>query len=383
MTESIANIKFHFEEKFGTADFFIFSPGRINLIGEHIDYNNGFVMPGAINKGIWYAISKSKDENIKVFAADQDENLEVNISGIRKENGWKNYLLGVVDQMQKRNLPVKGFNAVFGGNLPVGAGMSSSAAVECGLAYALNHLFELKLEKKDLAILCQEAEHTFPGVKTGIMDQFANLFGKKGQVILLDCDSLDYKYLPFDTENYGIVLINSKVHHDLASGEYNKRRSECEEGLQTIKAKYPEVETFRNVTSKQLKEQKTILGETIYKRCLYVVEEIERTKKASAYLQSGDMVAFGKLMYQTHEGLKNLYEVSCKELDFLVDEAKKFKAVIGSRLMGGGFGGCTIHLIERAHLHKVLPELLNRYEQKFAVKTESYEVDLCDGTSII
>lgn len=383
MATSISDIQNLFEKKFGDPSFCVYSPGRINLIGEHIDYNNGFVMPGAIDKGIWYAIDKNDSDDIEVYSADMNESLSVNLQHIEKMKGWKNYLLGAIDQIQKRELPLSGFNAVFGGNLPVGAGMSSSAAVECGLAFALNELFKLGLSKKELAILGQQAEHSFPGVKTGIMDQFANLFGKKDHVILLDCDSLDYQYLPFDTATYSIVLINSKVHHDLATGEYNKRRSECEKGLAILKEKYPSIKNFRNVTLRQVNEQKATLGETIYKRCLYVVEEIARTQEAAKDLQSGNMKAFGKLMFQTHEGLRDLYEVSCKELDFLVDEAKKFPEVIGSRLMGGGFGGATINIIEKEKADEVMEQLVQQYEKKFGIETEGYKVNLSNGTEVI
>ena len=380
MTLFAENVVKEFQEIFHQQPQLFYSPGRINLIGEHIDYNNGFVMPGAIDKGIWYAVAPNDSNNMHVYSLDMDEELKISLNDIHKIQGWQNYILGVIDQLQKRNYSFTGFNAVFGGNIPIGGGMSSSAAVECGLAVALNTIFNLKINRVDIALICQKAEHTFPGVMVGIMDQFANMMGVKDHVLLLDCDTLQYETLPFNMKDYSIVLINTKVHHELASGEYNKRRKQCEEGLQILKSKYQGTHNFRDIKPQQVEEQKDSLAEEVYMRCLYVTQEIERTQQAAKFLKSGNMEGFGKLMYQTHEGLSKLYNVSCPELDFLVEEAKHFPEIIGSRLMGGGFGGCTINIIQKDHVNPVTGKIMEKYKKQFNIDPEMYVVALSDGT---
>ena len=380
MTLFAEHVAKKFQEIFNQTPQLFYSPGRINLIGEHIDYNNGFVMPGAIDKGIWYAVAPNDSNNMHVYSLDMDEELKISLNDIHKIQGWQNYILGVIDQLQKRNYPFKGFNAVFGGNIPIGGGMSSSAAVECGLAVALNTIFNLKINRVDIALICQKAEHTFPGVMVGIMDQFANMMGTKDHVLLLDCDTLQHETLPFNMKDYSIVLINTKVHHELAGGEYNKRRKQCEEGLRILKSKYPGTHNFRDIKPQRVEEQKDSLGEEVYMRCLYVTQEIERTQQAAQFLKTGDMVGFGKLMHQTHEGLSKLYNVSCPELDFLVEEAKHFPEIIGSRLMGGGFGGCTINIIQKDHVNPVTGKIMEKYKKQFNIDSEMYVVALSDGT---
>src|SRR3954452_23902570 len=283
MITSSKDILQKFQDIFQQKPQLFYSPGRINLIGEHIDYNNGFVLPGAIDKGIWYAVSPNDSNNIHVYSADMDEELKISLNDIHKIRGWQNYILGVVDQLQKRNYSFKGFNVVFGGNIPIGGGMSSSAAVECGLAVALNTIFNLKINRVDIALICQKAEHTFPGVNCGIMDMFANMMGVKDHVLLLDCDTLQYETLPFNMKDYNIVLINTKVHHELAGGEYNKRRKQCEEGLRILKSKYPSIQNFRDIKPQQVEEQKDSFGEEVYMRCLYVTQEIERTQQGAEF----------------------------------------------------------------------------------------------------
>jgi len=380
MTLFAENVVKEFEEIFHQHPQLFYSPGRINLIGEHIDYNNGFVMPGAIDKGIWYAVGPNDSNNIHVYSVDMDEELKISLNDIHKIKGWQNYILGVVDQLQKRNYAFTGFNVVFGGNIPIGGGMSSSAAVECGLAVALNTIFNLKINRVDIALICQKAEHTFPGVMVGIMDQFANMMGVKDHVLLLDCDTLQYETLPFNMKDYSIVLINTKVHHELATGEYNKRRKQCEEGLRILTSNYSGTHNFRDIKPQQVEEQKNSLGQEVYMRCLYVTQEIERTQQGARLLKSGNMEGFGKLMYQTHEGLSKLYNVSCPELDFLVDEAKHFPEIIGSRLMGGGFGGCTINIIQKDHVNPVTGKIMENYKKQFNIDPEMYVVALSDGT---
>lgn len=372
-----------FLEKFNGEPQVYFSPGRINLIGEHVDYNDGFVMPAAIDKGICFAIALNNSTQINCYSIDFDEHISVPLSEIKKMDSWKNYVLGVVNEFQLLNLPLKGFDCVFGGNIPIGSGISSSAALEGGISFGLNNLLGFNKTRKELAIIGQQAEHHFPGVMCGIMDQYANMFGKENQVMLLDCQSITHKYLPFHFSDYTIILINTKVHHSLASSAYNKRRQECEQGLAIIKRE-SDFHSFRDLKNAgELAPFKEKIDDDVYKRCLYVIEEISRTKKAAALLVENDIDHFGKLMYQTHEGLKNLYEVSCKELDFLVDAAKEDNDVVGARLMGGGFGGCTINIIKQAGKDKFLSKVLPAYKKEFNIDAEIIEVSLQGGTNII
>jgi galactokinase len=369
-----------FQEHFNTSPYLFFSPGRINLIGEHIDYNDGFVMPAAIDKGLWYAVAANNTDTVNFVSLDLNETYSVALDAVEKKDSWKNYVLGVIHVLQQKNIPLAGFDCVFGGNLPVGAGLSSSAAVEGGLLFALNTIFSLGLDRVGMAKLAQEAEHGYPGVNCGIMDQFASLNGKKDHVILLDCTSLEYQLFPLPLEKYNIVLINSKVHHSLASGEYNIRRKQCEEGLQLLKTKIPGALSFRDIPSTAIPQYKELLGEKIFDRCLYVTQEIERTQQAGKYLEENNLIEFGKLMFQTHEGLSKLYEVSCDELDFLVTEARKHTSIIGSRLMGGGFGGCTINLVEKSQTENTVLEITTAYHKKFGVEAEVYIMATSDGT---
>ena len=371
----------HFSEKFLGSPKLYFSPGRINLIGEHIDYNDGFVMPAAIDKGIYFAIAENQTDTINFYSIDFNEHFAISTQDIQINNGWRNYVLSVVNEFTLLGISLRGFNCVFGGDIPQGAGMSSSAALEGGLAFALNEMFTVGLSRVDLALLCQRAEHNFPNVKCGIMDQFANMMGKSDHVILLDCKTLEHSYFPLVKEGYKIVLINSKVHHSLAAGEYNIRRQRCEQGL-AILAPLLSIQSFRDIASAdELEIGKSSLTLEQYNCCKYVVEEIGRTKKAAILLQSSDMKGFGKLMFATHEGLSQLYEVSCSELDFLVDQAKLFPAVIGSRLMGGGFGGCTINIVEEAGVDNFIQQTILAYQQQFAIQSEAYVVATSDGTA--
>ena len=357
-----------------------FSPGRINLIGEHIDYNDGFVMPAAVDKGIWFAVAANNTGSINIYSIDMQEKLTAPLNQIKKITGWQNYLLGVIDQLQQHNYPIAGFDCVFGGNIPVGAGLSSSAAVECGLGFALNSIFDLNMSRLEIALTGQKAEHTFPGVQCGIMDQFANMMGEENHVLLLDTKTLAYESIPFALANHLLVLINTKVHHSLAGGEYNLRRRQCEEGFKILQEHYPSAKTFRDISPQQVIAGKNHLPPLVFKRCLFVTQEIGRTKKAAWLLKEQQLKAFGSLMSEAHEGLRTLYDVSCPELDFLQQQALQYPQVLGSRMMGGGFGGCTLNLVEKENADAILSHITSAYQQQFGIEAEVYTVNISDGT---
>ena len=372
-----------FKEKFTTQPNLYFSPGRINLIGEHIDYNDGYVMPAAINKGVYYAVAPNETSTINFYAVDFNESLSIAINEIKSIDNWKNYVLSVVNEFLLADKPIKGFDCVFGGDIPRGSGMSSSAAVEGGLAFALNDIFNIGLSRVELALLCQRAEHNFPNVKCGIMDMYANLNGKKDNVILLDCKNIRHQYFPLVLKEYKIVLINTKVHHSLASGEYNVRRKRCEEGLAILKREL-QVKSFRDIKRvEDVELHKDKMATAVYNCCKYVVEEIIRTQKAGELLQQDNLIEFGKLMFATHEGLSKLYQVSCAELDFLVQQAKANTGVIGARLLGGGFGGCTINIVKDTAVNNFIEQASIAYEQQFNIVPEAYVMEISEGTGRI
>jgi len=383
MNVIVNNIAKVFAENFSSTPAIYFSPGRINLIGEHVDYNDGFVMPAAIDKGIYFAIAENGSNEIHFNAIDFADRLSININEIKRSEGWKNYVLSVINEFLLLKKNIKGFDCVFSGDIPVGAGMSSSAAVEGGLAFALNEMFDCGLDRVQLAQLCQRAEHNFPAVQCGIMDQFANMMGKKDHVLLLDCKNLVHQYLRLQLDGYKIVLLNSKVHHQLASGEYNLRRQQCEEGLMIIGSNSP-VRSFRDIRKwENLLAYESMMGKEVFMRCMYVVQEIDRTKRAAEFLQQNDLIEFGKLMYATHEGLSKLYHVSCAELDFLVEQAKANPAVIGARLMGGGFGGCTINIVKEDAVEDFINSSAFAYQQRFQSLLVAYIVETSDGAKKI
>lgn len=380
MPDLYSKVKDQFVRRYQRKPSVYFSPGRINLIGEHVDYNDGFVMPCAIDKGVYYAISLNDTRTVRIYSLDYNELLEVDLSKIEAQSSWKNYVLSVINELQKDGKELKGFDCVFGGNVPVGAGLSSSAAVEGGLAFGLNDLQQLGYDRKQLATLCQRAEHGFPQVNCGIMDQYANMLGKKNHAILLDCRSIEHTYLPLDLGEYHILLLNSKVHHSLADSAYNTRRNECDEGLSIIKenSKY---QSFRDIKGLgDLDRFKDKIREPVWRRCSFVVGEIIRTQKAAKMLKKGKLEEFGKLMFQSHDGLSNLFKVSCAELDFLVDQAKIAPGVIGSRMMGGGFGGCTINIVHESTKDQFISNTLAAYKKEFQNEGEAYDVMIGDGT---
>ncbi len=360
------------------------APGRINLIGEHTDYNAGYVLPGAINKAIWFAASRRNDPAFHFYAADLKE-LFVSENGettFQKEKSWANYLLGVISEARKDGHSFNGVNLVFGSDIPLGAGLSSSAALESGCMFVIHALYQLGLHKMDIVKLAQRGENEFVGMKCGIMDMFASVFGKEGHLVRLDCRNLQYAYFPFDVPEVTLVLCDSGVKHALVDSEYNTRRAECEEGVRLLRRFDPAILTLRDVSPTFLANHKEILPQVVYQRCKYVVQEISRVEQACQALANHDMKSLGRLMYETHEGLQNDYQVSCPEMDFLVDEARKYSFVHGARMMGGGFGGCTINLVDNEALPDFITNLQSAYHHKYGIELKVYPVQLANGTEL-
>ncbi|HEY6083261.1 MAG TPA: galactokinase [Chitinophagaceae bacterium] len=379
----IKNIRDRFRERFGGEPVIVASPGRVNLIGEHTDYNDGFVLPAAIDKCIYLGLAANGKDTCTVYASSLNESYSFNINEVTPYRGWTNYILGVVHHLQNKGYQVGGFDAVLDGEVPIGSGLSSSAAVEGAVGIGLCTLFNIDIPRFELARIGQLAEHTFVGVKCGIMDQFANLHGKKDQLIRLDCRSLEYEYFPFHFPGYKIVLCNSMVHHSLASSEYNTRRLQCEEGVAILKRFYPAIKNLRDVTLQMIHDHEKDLPEIIYSRCCYVVEENDRVLRACQLLKQDDLPAFGQLMYQAHEGLSKLYEVSCEELDCLVELARQRKEVAGARMMGGGFGGCTINIVEAGMVDAFRNFITENYQRRFDKTPEIYVTSIEDGARVV
>jgi galactokinase len=350
------------------------SPGRINLIGEHTDYNGGFVFPGAIDKGIIAELKANGTNKVRAYSIDLKDYVEF---GLNEEDAprtsWARYIFGVCREIIKRGGKIAGFNTAFAGDVPLGAGMSSSAALESTYAYALNDMFNLGIDKFELAKIGQATEHNYCGVMCGIMDQFASVFGKKGSLLRLDCRSLEYEYYPFDPKGYKLVLLDTLVKHELASSAYNKRRLSCENVAKEIG-----VELLRDATPEQLQTVKGKVSDEDYMRAEYVIDEVQRVLDVCEALKAGDYETVGQKMYETHHGMSKLYEVSCVELDYLNDVAKEC-GVTGSRVMGGGFGGCTINLVKDELYDDFIKKAREGYKEKFGRYPKVYDVVISDG----
>lgn len=372
----------HFEKIFHNKPEYIFlSPGRINIIGEHVDYNDGFVMPAAINKYICFAISKNDSSECTLIAKDLNEAYKFDLKDKLKpiDKMWANYILGVLQQLKETHGLSQGFSIAFSSTIPMGAGLSSSAALECGIGFAMNTLFDLGLTKEEIALIGQKSEHTFVGVNCGIMDQFSSVFGKKNKVIKLDCNTLEYEYYNADFKKYSLLLLDSNVKHTHLTSGYNVRRQEVEQGLKIIKEHFPEVKTFRNCTEEMILGLKEKLGDVIFRRCHFVVEEIQRVQDAATALSESDFKKLGKLMSETHHGLSKEYEVSCDEIDFLVDAVAHEKTVLGSRMMGGGFGGCSINLVEKGSEKELIKTISEQYSTAFGIELKAYKIKISKG----
>ncbi|MFZ0490889.1 MAG: galactokinase [Salegentibacter sp.] len=366
------------------AEVEVASPGRINLIGEHTDYNHGFVMPTAIDKKIYFRFQKNDTPGTcKVYSETFMSHFEFDLQSFSKSKvSWHNYILGVIAEIQKSGKSLAGFDCIIKTELPIGAGISSSAALECGLAGGLNKLFDLGLSKMEIIKIGQNAENNFVGSNCGIMDQYASVMSREGHLIMLDCDSLEADFISADFKQCKLLLLNTKVSHNLADSEYNTRRKECEEAVKIIQQKYKDVRSLRNVSVEMLEEFRDSLPGDAYKRSIYVLHENERVQKAAEAIKTGKLQDFGKLMYQSHRGLQHNYEVSCEELDFLVDFSADKDFIYGSRMMGGGFGGCTINLIEADKIEDYVKEVSEAYEKKFNIVPDAIAVSPSEGTIV-
>ena len=371
-----------FRKQFGTSGDLYFSPGRINLIGEHTDYNGGFVFPGAVDKGITVEIYRNGTRQVKLLAVDveKDPYLEFSLDDTQKPDiHWACYIFGVCKELEKRGVKVGGFNAAFSGDVPKGAGMSSSAALESAFAFALNTMFAAGgVDKFELAKIGQATEHNYCGVKCGIMDQFASVFGREGCLIRLDCRSLEFEYFPFDPDGYKLVLIDTCVKHSLGT-EYNERRASCEKAVALMNEQFGRVDTLRDANHQMLDAVKNDLTDDDYRRAKYVLDEKDRVLAVCDALEKGDYKLVGQKMYETHWGLSHDYTVSCPEADFLVETAQEC-GVTGSRIMGGGFGGCTINLVRETLYDKFISKATREYSRKFGVIPKVYDVTIGDGS---
>jgi galactokinase len=360
------------------------SPGRVNLIGEHTDYNEGFVLPASVDKAMIFVVSPRTDGLCYFYATDLRDEFSVSISAIqRTPKGWPNYLLGVIEEIKKLGFEVPGCDVVFGGDIPIGAGMSSSAAVECGFAFALNRLFDFGISRMDIVKLGQRSENNFVGLNCGIMDQFVNIFGEDKKVLKIDCRSLDYEYFPFERNDLAIVLCETEAKRSLASSEYNIRRQQCEMGVKVLQNHRPEIRSLRDVSPEFLNEHRVEMDPVAFQRCAYVVAENGRVLKACEDLHRNDFRAFGEQMYRSHSGLRDGYQVSSLDLDFLVESASSIDGVLGARMMGAGFGGCTINLVEQSSVDTFVEEMKNRYRQRTGKVSNVYVTHIQSGTCLL
>ena len=373
-----------FQEQFKQKPINIIAPGRINLIGEHTDYNNGFVLPATIDKSMYFAMAKSEDTICRFYAVDIDESLEVDISKPieKSDKSWANYLLGVYSELQKEAVAPQAVNCVFSSDIPIGAGMSSSAALESGFVFGLNQLFDLGLDKMQMAKIGQRVENSFIGLNSGIMDQFAVLHGKANHFIKLDCQSMTFQYFPYRRQNVSIVLCDTKVSHNLADSEYNIRYQQCQDVVKFYQQFYPEIKTLRDLAYDEFKKHEKKLDPILRNRANHVFEDNLRVYAVAEMLFIDNLEVAGGLLNKAHESLSEDYEVSCEELDFLVEKAKKTKGVLGSRMMGGGFGGCTINLVQTEYLNGFQTFMKVAYQQAYDIDLPIYVVELTDGVRL-
>ncbi len=378
-----AELAQHFKDLFGSPPRIFCAPGRVNLLGEHTDYNDGFVMPCAIGFSTRVAISSRQDRKLVIRSEDFSEQFEFDLDNLpnRGKGVWSDYVLGVAVMLRQiGHTTLSGASLLVRGEVPIGAGLSSSAAIEVASALALMSLNGAVLPLPEVAKLCQRAENVFIGARVGIMDQFVSCLGKAGHALLLDCRSLEYKLIPIP-ENVRLVICNTMVKHDHANGAYNRRREECDEGVKLLSRWYPKIRALRDVSVGQLEKHKADVPETIYKRCLHVVSENQRVLEGAQYLTDGDVGRFGALMQQSHCSLRDLYEVSCRELDVMAEIAQSLKGYCGGRMTGGGFGGCTVNIVKAPDAESFAAQISERYQAAIGIKPDVYVCSAANGAS--
>jgi galactokinase len=380
----LAKVKQLFAAKFSGTPIIVKAKGRINIIGEHTDYNNGFVLPAAIDKHMVFAVAKNGTNQCRFYAVSLNESYQFTLENFTPgQVQWGNYLKGIFLQFLLLGVELEGVDVVFGSNLPIGVGMSSSAALECGFALALSTLFNYPMDRSALAQLAKRSSNTFMNIPSGIMDQFASLLGKAGHAIKLDCRDLSYEYIPVNLKNYDWVLLNSRISHDHASGAYKDRVEECKKGVEALQEHYPAIQSLRDAQLYQLEHIKDQISQVVYNRCAYVIQENERLQQACEHLKNGQINKLGELLFETHHGLSKMYEVSCPEIDFLVDFAKQQAQVAGARIMGGGFGGCTLNLVQQDQLDEFVSSAKDAYQEAFGITLRYYKVQIEQGTEVI
>ena len=381
--EALERIAATYQQQFGQApELLVSAPGRVNLIGEHTDYNDGFVLPVAIDKKIIIGGSRRADDVVRLYSLNFEEFQEFSISSLVKQNTWSDYVKGVVSELLQDGHHVRGFNAVLEGNVPRASGLSSSAAIEVASAFFMAQMFQLSMSGEEMAKLCQRAENRFVGVNCGIMDQFISRLGKLGHALLIDCRDLRYQLVPFEVEGCSIVMCNSNVKRQLVDSAYNERRSQCEEGARLLKAKLPAIAALRDVTSAQLHAHAALLPPLTFQRCRHVVTENERVTQAVEALNANNIARFGELLNQSHESLRDDYQVSCKELDLLVELARSVNGTIGSRMTGAGFGGCTVSLVKDSAVETFRQVIVEKYKERTGITADVYISKAEDGARV-
>ncbi len=372
-----------YRQHFGQApECVVSAPGRVNLIGEHTDYNEGFVLPIAIDKKIGIAGSRRDDDTVRVFSLNFENWAEFSLSSLKKEDAWTDYMQGVMDELLKAGHALKGCHAVLYGNVPLGSGLSSSAALEVATAFFLSHVYGIEMPPEDMVTLCQRAENQFVGMNCGMMDQCISRVGRAGHALHLDCRDLSYHQVPLHLDGYAVAICNSHVKHSLVNSPYNERRNQCEEGVRLLQSKLDGVSALRDVTSAQLEEYKAFFPPLVYQRCKHVVTENERVLQAVEALKHGAIEQFGDLLNQSHDSLRDDYEVSCPEIDTLVEIARSIDGTMGARITGGGFGGCTVNIVKEAALERFQRRLCEEYAKRTEITADIYIVRAEDGARL-